>query len=387
MQLANSQLDSIQRYEQYARIDPQNTSLQLQLGDLYHQAGRFDEALACYNRCLALKPNDPQAQSRAASVMISQHQFAEAEKLLAPLTAADTDPALQHNLGLTIYFQHRFEEARNHFQTAANRGLIAPSNFAYLARSLHHLGEMESAIAAGKKWVEVEHNVKSTSYLALLHIDGGDVHEAHRLGLEVLQQDPENVDANVAVGSATMEQQQSERARECFQTAIRHDPDNGRAWLGMGLVHLYDQETSQAIDALSKAAQVFPENAGIAVTLAWSYVINHDANGAEKFFLKAIEVDHNFAEAHAGYAAALAMQGKLEPARAALELARRLDRKSFGAVLAESFLQATEGNQEASAAAFNQLLSQRPRQDMLPLIEQLRIYSGKHRLRPNKQRH
>ena len=374
----DTSVDSIRRYEQYAKVDPKNVSLQLQLGDLYHQAGRFDDALAAFARCLEIEPGNVQARSRTASVMISQHRFADAESVLSELVAAgDTDPALQHNLGLAIYFQHRFDEARKHFASAAEAGLAAPSNFAYLARSLHHLGEMDAAIAAGASWANAAPSIESKSYLALLHMDGGDMQVGNRLGLEVLQQDASNVDANVVVGSASMEHQQADRARACFDIALKRDPENGRAWLGMGLVHLYDQQTPEAIAALANAARIFPDNAGIAVTYGWSHIIAKDAVNAEQAFEKALEVDRTFSESHAGLAAALALQGKLDRAQESLLLARRLDRHSIGADVAESFLRAAQGQQQEASDIFAHMLKKSPQKGVLPLIDQLRIYTNK----------
>lgn len=378
MQPSQSLLDSIERHERYAAVDATNQALQMALGDLYHQAGRFDDAAKCFQRCLSLDGESATARSRLASVLISQQRFAEAEILLRPLLANEPgNAALQHNLGVALYFQRRFDEASGLFADAASNGLEAPGNYAYLARSRHQLGEMEAAIAAGEQWVKMAPGVRSESYLALLHIDGGDVRRALQLGEGVLQRDESDVDANVAVGSASMEAQQADRAQHCFEIALRQDPENGRAWLGMGLVHLYMEKTDAAVVALANAARIYPENAGIAVTYGWAFIVKKDGAAAEKAFLNAVAVDRTFAEAHAGLAAALALQSKPDQAAAALQLARRLNRDSLGADMAESFLLAMQGKQAAAENQFSKLLQKSPRADVLPLIEQLRIYSSK----------
>jgi tetratricopeptide (TPR) repeat protein len=246
---------------------------------------------------------------------------------------------------------------------------------------------MQNAIEAGTRWADAAPGVASKSYLALLHIDGGDVKTALRLGEEVLAEDRENIDANVAVGSASMESQETRRARECFEAALRHDPENGRAWLGMGLVHMYDQEPQKAIAALANAARIFPDSAGIAVTYGWSFVIALDAAGAEQAFLKALTVDRTFSEAHAGLAAALALQGKVDGAHASLELARRLNRHSIAADVADSFLKAARGQQQEAIDAFAAMLKKSPREDILPLLDQLRIYTKKKPLTAAKKTH
>src|SRR5215471_3901384 len=103
---------NIRSHEEYARVDPNNAHLQLTLGECYHKAGRLDDALTCYRRCLELHPNDVRAPSRSALVLISQHRFSEAEQLIQDLlNSSETDAALWHNLGIAQYHQHRWHDA------------------------------------------------------------------------------------------------------------------------------------------------------------------------------------------------------------------------------------------------------------------------------------
>jgi tetratricopeptide (TPR) repeat protein len=367
---------SIQRYESYIASDAGNAMLRLSLGDLYHQAGRFDDAISCYKHCLLQDPNYAQAHSRLAAVLISQHQFAQAEESLRALVdSGEQDAALLHNLGLSLYFQQRWEEARKCFVDARDRGLEVASNFAYLARTLHHLGMMTEALDACRRWVELAQDNESKSYLALLYMDDGDVQAGGKLALEVLAQNPQDVDANIVAGSASTERQEIRAARAHFQTALERDKESGRAWLGLGLVHLYEQEHTKAIDALENAQRIYPTNSGIIVTLGWAKIAAKDPAGAEQVFEQALRVDHNFAESHGGLATALAFQQKTERAREEIKLARRLNPVGFGAEFAHTVILATQGKQHSATVVLERLLEQAPKEGMLPLIEQLRIYS------------
>ena len=44
--------EKIRRFESYIKTDPENELLWINLGDLYHESGRFDEAIACFEKCL-----------------------------------------------------------------------------------------------------------------------------------------------------------------------------------------------------------------------------------------------------------------------------------------------------------------------------------------------
>src|SRR5258706_2483348 len=110
---AEDRAQAIERFRGYLELDPANPRLWINLGDLQHRSGNWTEAVQCYETCLRHAPDDPIARARLAEVMISRHQFAKAETLLAGLLneTKRPDPALMHNLGLVLYHQRRFAEA------------------------------------------------------------------------------------------------------------------------------------------------------------------------------------------------------------------------------------------------------------------------------------
>ena len=132
---------AIARHEGYLRADPKNPLLLTTLGDLYHGAGRYEDALSCYEQCLAHQPGHAVTQGRIAGVLISQHRFADAEALLRPLCEAQPhDAALQFNLGFALSYQHRWAEALDAFDRARDAGLDSSDLHRYRADALHQLG-------------------------------------------------------------------------------------------------------------------------------------------------------------------------------------------------------------------------------------------------------
>src|SRR5712671_1919122 len=102
---------SIGKYESYIKADSSNPLLWVALGDLYHRAGRFEEAVASFERSEIESPRGSAAKSRIAAVRISQHRFAEAEAILRELLEAEPqDAALLYNLGLAQFYQDRWPE-------------------------------------------------------------------------------------------------------------------------------------------------------------------------------------------------------------------------------------------------------------------------------------
>src|ERR1041384_4206409 len=370
---------SIEKHESYIKADPHNALLWVAMGDLYHRAGRLEEALASFERSQLEAPESPAAKSRIASVRISQHRFAEAESILRELAGAQPDSAAPlYNLGLPQFYQDKWREAQASFDRALALGLKTRDNLAYLTRSLHHLGKTREAIGSCEQWLAQAPGDDARAYLALLEMDDGNMARAQELAQDVLARDPENLHASAVAGSYSVEQQDMEAAERFFGRILERQPQNGRAWLGMGLVRLYQQKHADAITALDEAVRLMPDNSGTIVALGWAKLAGRDARAAERTFRQAVEVDRNFAEAHGGLASALALQGRADEAQHAAKLASGLDRMNFGGRFAQSVLFKVRGKTEAATELLAELLQQAPAPDSKPLIEQLRTYGVKH---------
>jgi tetratricopeptide (TPR) repeat protein len=312
-------------------------------------------------------------------VRISQHRFADAERVLAELTQAEPDnPALLYNLGLARFYQDKHREAQASFDRALALGLKTRDNLAYLTRSLHHLGKIRDAIGFCEQWLAQAPGEEAKAYLALLEMDEGNMARAHQLAEDVLARDPENLHASTVAGSYSVEQQDMEAAEKHFGRIVERQPQNGRGWLGLGLVRLYQQKHAESIQALDEAVRLMPNNSGTIVALGWAKLASRDARAAERTFRQAVAVDRNFAEAHGGLASALALQGRADEAQQAAKLANGLDRMNFGGRFAQSVLFKIRGNTEAATELLVRLMEQAPAPDSKSLMEHLRTYGMKH---------
>jgi len=369
---------SIARHEAYLKVDPTNPALHVTLADLYHRAGRLDDALACLQRCLAQHPGDAVARSRVASVLISQHRFAEAEQQLRDLTnAGSADAALLHNLGLALYYQSRWTEALDAFRRARALGLpdrkSEATNLAYLTTSHHQLGDTAAALETGRQWAAIGGDA-AAGYLALVEMDHGEMAAAHRRAQEVLQRDPGNVDAAIVEAMWSTEAQDIEKAKSHFDSVVRVQPDNARGWLGLGLTHLYEERTDEAIEALKTATQLMPRHAATLTTLAWARFISRDLSAAERTFREAIALDRGFAEAHGGLAITLVFMKHYTEARRETRIALRLNPASFGGIYARGALLALDGKRVQGEAEVAHALQRPIMSDGRSLIEHVQVY-------------
>ncbi len=370
---------AITRYESYVRADAQNPLLWLNLGELYHRVSRHDEAIACFERCLNDHPQFSGARGHLARVFISQHRFTDAEKVLEGILASgDQDPNLLYNLGLSVYYQRRWPEAEVYFLRAQQAGVTTPDCYAYLARCRHYAGDLQQAVKLCQQWIDTARDAQSLGYMALLQMDQGDMENAHRIARQVLAESPDNTHASIVAGTASIEAQEIESACSHFEQVLAREPDNARAWLGVGLARLYQQRHKEAVVALDKAAQLIPDSVGIAVTLGWAQLSSRDANTAERTFRRAVDIDRNFAEAHGGLAAALALQARVDEAQQAIRRAQRLDARGFGAAFARTVVLKLQGQHQAATDLLAGVLQQSPKPDGKTLLQQLELFTRKH---------
>ncbi|WP_284620582.1 tetratricopeptide repeat protein [Aquabacterium humicola] len=373
---------AIQRRERWLALEPDNAFLRVDLGDLYHQAGRFGDAMRCLDQVLNDEPDHAVALGRKASVLLSQHRFEEAEAVLRPLIDhATPDPALLHNLGLSLAMQQRWDEARHCFADASGRGLVHAANFRRWIEALRHLGRMNEAIEVAHQWVQsakTEVDAQgSRGCLARLHFDDGDAQTAGRIADSVLSAAPNDGEAHAIAGFAAVERQEVERARAHFNASLQRRPDDALAWQGIGLLHLYAQEHEQAREAFERVQRLDPGNLGNRVALGWVMLMTKDVAGAEKVFNEALLVNRTFGESHGGLASVRALQGNAAEAEHEIKVARKLDPAGFSADFAQAVLWGMAGRQQEAAQLVKNLLERAPgRHGLLPLVQQLRHYIG-----------
>src|SRR5258707_13528591 len=91
----------------------------LQTGLALHQAGRFAEAEACYQRVLAVQPENPDALHLIGNIayQVGRHDVAIA-MIGQAIRRNGRNPLYFSNLGLALMSQGRFDEALTRFEQA-----------------------------------------------------------------------------------------------------------------------------------------------------------------------------------------------------------------------------------------------------------------------------
>jgi tetratricopeptide (TPR) repeat protein len=370
--------EKIALYESMLEADPDNTLIKLNLYDLYHRAGRFDDAIAGFEGCLEDPAFGDTAKGQLAQVRLSQGDYEAAESLLGELiSAGQNDAALHHNLGIALYCQQRWEEAGRAFTNAGELGLTGGNNLRYLAFSLHRQDQPEAARDAVQQWLDQGPSDDAAGYLSVLELELGDREAAQQAADLALEQNPDNADANWVKSVGFMDQQEMDKAERLLLRVLDKQPESFRALNGLGMVYYYRQEFDKAIQFMERALKISPKQVGPLVAIGWAHLAKQDVFAAEKAFRRAIAVEPKFGESHGGLAVSLALQNRVDEAQQTAKLARRLDRKSFGAVYAQSILIATQGKPELATKIVERALKQSLGPDAPNIEESIATYFRK----------
>jgi tetratricopeptide (TPR) repeat protein len=374
---------TIARYEEFLRSDPGNTLLRLNLGDLCHRAGRFEQAQAHFEACLPDAVYRATAQAHLGKLKLSQNLPAEAQAQFETLIAAGSDdPELHHNLGIALYAQGRWADSQAAFELARSKGLATGATLRYIAYCLHQQNRTAEAREFAQRWLDAAPSEESLGYLSVLELHAGDRAAADRHAEETLRINPDNADAAYVKTVGHIERQEMDQAERLLTRLLERHPDSFRALQGMGMVHYHRREFDKAISFLECALKIVPRQVGTLVTVGWAWMAKNDVINAERAFRRAIAAEPSFGEGHGGLATALAFQRRVKEASDAIRVARRLDRKSFGAVYAQSVLLALQGRKEAAEELVEHALQQPVMPDGSNIAESVATYIRQQGLGP-----
>ena len=162
-------------------------------------------------------------------------------------------------------------------------------------------------------------------------------------------------------------QKDHEKAIELFNAALSRDPNYALAWAGLGDVYSVDsfrmdkeQKTAKAREFARKALDIEPELAEAYTILAKVEWDGADPVEANKDFIKALDINPNYASAHHWYGEFLSQFGRKEQARAEINHAMDLDPLSLVMMSDSAFIYYESRDYDAAISQANKALELDP---------------------------
>lgn len=360
----------------FLKHDPDNLPLLRDAADEALQRGLWSQAYELVQRALALAPNDSASRYRMAVILSQQGQAAASLEFSQALIAEGVQSeALLYQHARSLVLAGRHLEAEPLLASLKPHAAELPEFDYFYLRSLHAAGKLDEAIAIA---AGLPQDPVAQGMLSLMYIDGDQLDQGRQLALQVLEQDPGNIDALLAAGTGLMAMEESDAALPAFEEAARLHPDSGRAWMGMGLARLSNGDFEGAREALQKTVALMPSHLGSWNALAWVQLLQNDNDGAAQTLETALRVDRNFGETHGTLAVLKAAQQDWTEAKHQADIAVRLQPESFAGRFAQSLLLQHRGRPEQGARLLQQIMRNYSAPAGGNLIDVVRRYTARH---------
>jgi len=231
------------------------------LGNVFKDLGRFDEAAARYKQALAITPSFPEALFNLGNTLKDQGKMEEAcECYYKALDIRPTYAEAYSSLGVALEAQGKLETAIDCYRQALAIKPDFPEALCDLASALQTQGQLDEAIA----------------------------HYKHALAIKA-----DFPAALFNLGNAHQEQGHLDEAIACYKQALLFKPDFPEALFNMGNVFKDQGELDAAIACYEQALLIKPSFEEILHNLL--FVLNyHPDKSAEEIFAAYRDYDDRF---------------------------------------------------------------------------------------------
>ncbi len=268
-------------------VTPDNPVARNHLGYALEQQGKFDQALAEYQRAVSLSPEDGPGLGNVGNVLATRGELDEAVRWYLPALEHDPEnPRVLQNLGIVNARLGRTNEA-----------------VGFLRASLKLEPDRASARLA----------------LAQMLAGQGQWREAETEFAEMLLANPRDAEIWIAFGSVLTQQGRVAEAQAAFQKSLALAPDSGPAAAGLAFLLARSGKLQEALPYFRKAVELQPADAGARFNLAGALQAGRQADEAITNLMEAVRLDPQFAGARMNLGGLLAERGRYDEAVAQLQ--------------------------------------------------------------------
>ncbi|HXG11259.1 MAG TPA: tetratricopeptide repeat protein [Gemmataceae bacterium] len=196
---------------------------------------------------------------------------------------------------------------------------------------------------------------------AFRHHQAGNLQQAEQLYCQILQVQPQQVDALHLLGLICQRTGRHERAVEYIRQALRLKPDYADAHSNLGIVLRQMGRLDEAIACYRQALRLRPNNPEAYNNLGVALREQKQLDEAAACYRQALQLKPNYAEAYNNLGIVLADQGKLDEAIASYRRALQLKPNYAEAYNNLGNTLRRQGKLEEALASFREALRLRPR--------------------------
>ena len=217
--------------------NPQSFMARNNLGTVFLQKGRLEEAVACFQEALEIQPDSPNAHFNLGHILLKQGRLDEAAAhFQRVLEIQPNDPKTHSDLGLVLMQQGQTDEATAHFLKALEIQPDFAEAHYNLGNCLFQKGRVDEAIAHYQKVLNVR---------------------------------PENAEVQNNFGWILLQNGRVDEAIVHFQAALKIQPGNALTHNNLAIALLRKGQAREAVAQYQSSLELQPDNTDILFNLAW----------------------------------------------------------------------------------------------------------------------
>ena len=366
-------------FEHALQVTDRNTVAYINLGTYWFSQGKFEEALANYQKSLACNPTDEDCLYNLGLAFFRLKRYEEAIACYeAALRAWPDHVRIHHNLAMALGEAGALDQAAEHYRFVLSRepGHAAAHNG--LGTVLVRQNRLEEATAQFREAIRCATHIPAAHLnLALMMAQQQRPDEAVGEYLEYLRLKPDDFEAQRSLADLLTQQGRLEEAIRHYREAVRMKPDYAEAHCNLGQTLARMGRLDEAATHCREAVKLKPDLADAQNNLGTILGMEGRISDAKVHFQEAIRLNPDHADAHNNLGNALALEHQFEEAIREYRESLRIipDRPAVHLELAEVF--AAQGRWEEAAGQYREALRLNPenveaRQGLERILPQLK---------------
>ena len=268
----------------------------------HQQAGRLDEALACYRRAIERRPDFAQAHNNLGNVLRDQGRLAEAVAAFQTALRHKADFAAPHfNLGNARMQQVQLAEASQCFRDAL---ALAPGSAEIhnnLGTALMEQGKFEEAAASCGRALQLKPDLRQAhNNLGTVLSRQGRFDEAAACFCTAIDLKSDYLEALINLGNVRREQRRFDEAATCFCQVLASAADHSGAHNGLGNVQFDRRRLDDAVACYRRAIDLAPDFAEAHNNLGNALRDQGRLDEAVAHYARAVEIKPDYSAASSG---------------------------------------------------------------------------------------
>jgi tetratricopeptide (TPR) repeat protein len=233
---------------------PEAPGVWLAAGRIAEQEGRAADAIAAYQKSLALEPGQADLQLRVATLYLASGDAAAARKYMDSVMADPKAPAsLVYDFAVALIREKKYEQAIGPLRRAVKDDPQLAAAWTDLGACLQATGKPAEAIEPYRKALALEKSANALAGLALSYARTAQTDQAIETYRELVATEPDFPGARYNLGRTLYDAQRYSEAVPVLEAALMADPGSYQICFLLGVCHYQTGEYQKAADMYKQA--------------------------------------------------------------------------------------------------------------------------------------